>query len=151
MNIEGNGEMSKITPRDNPCYCINLRRAANTLTKFYDKAFASMNLTTNQFSLLNDIQQLQICNKSELAQYSRLDRTTIIRNLSVLREKGLIEDVIQAGSKNKVVRLTETGKSAITEGRIRWKQVQKRIDSILGGEKIKLLQQIFTDTETLDE
>ena len=143
--------MSKITPRKNTCYCINFRRAANALTKFYDKAFTDMNITTNQFSLLIDIQHLQSCNKSELAQYSRLDRTTIIRNLNVLREKGLIEDVSQTGSNNKLVQLTEKGKSAITEGLARWKQVQKRIESILGAEKIQVLRQILADTEKLDE
>ena len=143
--------MSKITPRNNTCYCINFRRAANALTKFYDRAFAIMNITTNQFSLLIDIQHLQTCNKSELAQYARLDRTTIIRNLNVLREKGLIEEVSQAGSKYKLVRLTEAGESAITEGLTRWKQVQKQIESILGAEKIQVLKQILADTETLDE
>lgn len=47
--------MPEITPRDSPCFCINARRAAQTLTRFYDQAFTPVGLTANQFSLLNDI------------------------------------------------------------------------------------------------
>ena len=32
--------MANIQPVHSPCYCINYRRAANTLTKYYDAAFA---------------------------------------------------------------------------------------------------------------
>lgn len=140
--------MPKIVPRDNPCYCINFRRAANTLTKFYDRAFASINLTTNQFSLLNDIDLLQSCNRSELAQYSRLDRTTIIRSLSVLREKGLIEDIAEAGGR--VVRLTEAGKTAIAEGMAGWEQAQRQIKSLLGPENLHVLKQMLADIDKLN-
>ena len=83
--------MANIEPVHSPCYCINYRRAANTLTKYYDAAFAPIGLTGNQFFLLNSIQQLGSCNKSELAQYTSLDRTTIIRNLDTLLKKELVE------------------------------------------------------------
>lgn len=143
--------MSKIIARDNPCYCINFRRAANTLTKFYDRVFAPLDLTTNQFSLLNDINLLGSCNKSELAQFSRQDRTTIIRSLSVLYEKGLIEDETEVGSRNRGVRLTEAGKSAIKEGMPGWKDAQKKIRAVLGNENILVLKQMFGDIEMLNE
>ena len=143
--------MSKIIARDNQCYCINFRRAANTLTKFYDRVFAPLHLTTSQFSLLNDIHLLGSCNKSELAQFSRLDRTTIIRSLSVLYEKGFIEDETEAGSRNRGVRLTEAGKSAIKEGMPGWKDAQKKIRSVLGNENILALKQVFADIEKLNE
>ncbi len=142
--------MPKKAPRDTPCYCINFRRAANALTKFYDRAFAPVNLTTNQFSLLNGIQLLRGCNKSELARFSRLDRTTIIRSLRVLREKGLIEDATEAGSRNKGIRLTEAGRKALAGGMGGWERVQKQIESKLGAEKLRVLQEILVDFATLD-
>lgn len=37
--------MANIQPVHSPCYCINYRRAANTLTKYYDAAFAPIGLT----------------------------------------------------------------------------------------------------------
>lgn len=44
--------MANIQPVHSPCCCINYRRAANTLTKYYDAAFAPIGLTGNQFFLL---------------------------------------------------------------------------------------------------
>ena len=143
--------MGKITPRDNPCYCINFRRAANTLTKFYDKAIGSIGLTINQFSLLNDINLLKSCNKSQLAQYVRLDRTTIIRSLHVLSEKGLIEEVPGVNKRNSVVQLTSTGKTFVKEGFPIWKKAQKEVMSVIGIENIALLHIILTNIELLDE
>lgn len=143
--------MEKIAPRDNPCYCINFRRVAGTLTKFYDRAFAPLGLTTNQFSLLNDIHLLGACNKSELARFSRLDRTTIIRSLRALLEKGLVEDTVDADGKIQGVRLTEDGRSAIAAGMPAWKSAQRRIRSILGEEHLAVLKQILVDVESLNE
>lgn len=140
--------MTTVAPRKNPCYCINVRRMANTLTKFYDQAFEPIGLTTNQFSLLNDIHLLDTCNKSELAHYSRLDRTTVIRSLQILREKELIEEMAPQGCG---VRLTETGRAAIAAGMSKWRETQKRIETMLGAEKLRILGQICADIETLDK
>ena len=60
--------MRDIEPRKTPCYCMNFRRIANVLTKFYDNRLASADLTANQLSLLIDIQSIEPCNRSELAR-----------------------------------------------------------------------------------
>lgn len=140
--------MPKIEPVNSPCYCINFRRAANTMTKVYDQAFAAIDLTANQFFLLVSISQLKSCNKSELAQYVRLDRTTIIRNLGVLLKKNLIEEV--PGPTNKVIQLTESGVTAITEGVVIWKQLQNSVKQILGAENIPSLWQLFENIDSLE-
>lgn len=139
--------MPKIRSRDNPCYCINFRRAANTLTKYYDQAFVPINLTTNQFSLLNDIRLLKSCNKSELAQYARLDRTTVIRSLHVLREKNLIQEVPGMNKRNRVIQLNAAGEAAIIEGLAIWEQIQNQVRLIIGEENMVALQQVFANIE----
>ncbi len=143
--------MVKIVPRDNPCYCIKLRRAANTLTKFYDQAFITLDLTTNQFSLLNDIHLLKSCNKSELAQYARLDRTTIIRNLNTLHRKKLIKEVSVMNNRNKVIQLTEIGESIRIRGLEIWKTIQKKVKLVIGEENKDILNQILNNIELLEE
>ena len=73
--------MRKPDTRQTPCHCIQVRRAAGALTKLYDKALEPVGLTVSQFSLLNDIRALGPCSKSALADYTGLERTTIIRAL----------------------------------------------------------------------
>lgn len=118
--------MANIQPVHSPCYCINYRRAANTLTKYYDAAFAPIGLTGNQFFLLNSIQQLGSCNKSELAQYTSLDRTTIIRNLDTLLKKELVEPAPGANRRNSAIQLSENGRNAFTSGRVSGKPFRIR-------------------------
>lgn len=142
--------MQKIKPEDNTCYCINFRRAANTITKFYDRAFAPLKLTTNQFSLLNDIRLLKSCNKSELAKYARLDRTTIIRSLNVLLQKNLVREVPGLNNRNKVIHLTEAGETAVMEGLDIWRLVQNRFRLILGEENESALKQLLASLELLE-
>lgn len=142
--------MSQVVQRKNSCYCVNFRRAANTLTKYYDLALAPLKLTVSQFSLLADIDHLKYCNKSELAQCARLDRTTIIRNLGVLREKGLVEELPGRDNKNKVVRLTPAGKAVFAEGLAYWEKVQADIKKVIGGESVAVLRQILSGIEGLE-
>lgn len=143
--------MPVIKPRDNPCYCINLRQAANMLTKYYDQAFEPLGITTSQFSLLDAVYLLESSNKSQLAQFTKLDRTTIIRGLHVLSKKKLIHEVSGENSRNNLIQLTKIGASTVKEGLIIWEQVQAKVKTALGEENIAILIQILSGIEVLEQ
>lgn len=142
--------MRKIIPRDPSCYCIRVRRAANALTKFYDKAFEPIQVTVSQFSLLSDIKLLKACNKSELAVYAKLDRTTIIRNLNILRERGLIAEAPGDDNRNDLIHLTQLGESTIVKGKILWEQAQAQIKATIGPDRIEDFVQTLKNIESLE-
>jgi DNA-binding MarR family transcriptional regulator len=93
-----------------------------------------INLTAAQFSLLKDIHFLKTCNKSELAICAELDRTTIIRNLNVLFEKGFIEEIPSENNRNKLIQLTEIGENIIIKGLVIWEQLQNKIKQTISGD-----------------
>ena len=142
--------MSKIIPRDIPCYCIKFRRASNILTKYYDKIFEPYNVTANQFSLLVSISILKSCNKSELAQFARLDRTTIVRSISILLEKDFIEEVLNQNKKFKEIQLTKKGETVLFEGKEKWQYAQNKVKSTIGEENIITLKQILESIDSLE-
>jgi len=142
--------MSKIIPRDIPCYCIKFRRASNILTKYYDKIFEPYNVTANQFSLLVSISILKSCNKSELAQFARLDRTTIVRSISILLEKDFIEEVLNQNKKFKEIQLTKKGETVLSEGKEKWQHAQNKVKSTIGEENIITLKQILESIDSLE-
>lgn len=143
--------MANIQPVHSPCYCINYRRAANTLTKYYDAAFAPIGLTGNQFFLLNSIQQLGSCNKSELAQYTSLDRTTIIRNLNTLEKKELVEPAPGASRRSSVIQLSETGSKAFMAGLNIWNKLQAEVQEVLGEGNLPTQWDLFHRIEALED
>ena len=143
--------MANIQPVHSPCYCINYRRAANTLTKYYDAAFAPIGLTGNQFYLLNSIQQLGSCNKSELAQYTSLDRTTIIRNLNTLEKKELVEPAPGASRRSSAIQLSETGSKAFMAGLGIWQKLQEEVQQVLGEGNLPTQWDLFHRIEALED
>ena len=142
--------MANIQPVHSPCYCINYRRAANTLTKYYDAAVAPIGLTGNQFFLLNSIQQLGSCNKSELAQYTSLDRTTIIRNLNTLEKKELVEPAPGASRRSSAIQLSETGSKAFMAGLGIWQKLQEEVQQVLGEGNLPTQWDLFHRIEALE-
>ena len=139
--------MRDIKPRKTPCYCMNFRRMANALTKYYDSMLAEVGLTANQLSLLTDIQSIEPCNRSELAKCAKVDRTTVIRNLEILRKKGLIEDVEE---KSNTVKLTELGLKTMEEGFLLWKNAQNQMREVFDPETRKVLQEAFGKVEQIE-
>lgn len=66
------------------CHCITMRRAANAITDYYDRALSETGLSTSQFSLLISLSRLGEASTSELAGYVDLERSTLVRDLRLL-------------------------------------------------------------------
>ncbi len=141
--------MNQPEPRSSPCYCIQVRRAANALTNFYDRALEPSGLTVSQFSLLNDIISLGSCNKSELARYTKLDRTTIIRNLRALQTRGLIAEIPGTDKRNRLICLTDLGKTSVEKGLLSWKEAQRQIRAAIGEEELEDFMKALENLESL--
>ncbi len=118
------------------CVCINLRRAASSVTRLYDKILAPSGLLVTQFSLLLAIDRAGEPRLGELAEAVELDRTTLTRNLRPLEREGLIE--ISAGDDPRTRRLalTQAGRGAIASARPLWAQAQEAVRSALGDEAL---------------
>ena len=130
--------------RKTSCYCINSRRLSNLITNKYDKHLQEINLTVNQYSLLVNINQLEICSVSDLAVYVGLERTTLVRTLKPLFDKKLIEDISEINQRNRQIKITQKGKEVLEKGKPPWKQAQKEIEDKIGKDNILVLSEIFS-------
>jgi len=135
--------MDQVLIRKNPCYCINLRQAANSITRYYDNVFKNLGITVTQFSLLNEIKYFGICSKSQLSEQAQLDKSTITRNLLVLKRKGFIEDIADEDSRESKIMLTCVGIKKIEEGMSFWNEAQTHFEKKIGKEKMKELRKIL--------
>lgn len=132
-----------IQRKKSPCYCINLRRLANSVTNIYDTFLKPIDLSVNQFSLLLNIDQLQICSVSDLATYIGLERTTLVRTLQPLFNRELIEDISEISTRNRKIQTTEKGKQLVVQGLPLWHEAQNMIQQKLGKEHLEVLSEIF--------
>ena len=125
------------------CYCINLRRAANTVSTLYDQFLEPVGLTVNQFSLLENLSRLGTCCVSELAAYVGLERTTLVRTLQQLIDRGLIRDTSTAGQRSRSLQLTELGEKTRKQGLPYIERAKAEMENRVGKENLSTLYTIL--------
>ena len=114
------------------CLCMNLRSAAQQLTRTYDAVLAPAGVSANQFSLLNYIRTEDSPTMKVLAEASGLDRSTLGRNLRVLEKQGLIAMQVGADARTREITLTKEGRQAIRRAAPLWQSVQDTLVDRLG-------------------
>lgn len=135
--------------RSTACYCLNVRRASNAITATYDKFLAPSGLKISQYSLLRHIKYLNPVSVTDLAINLKLDRTTLVRNLRPLEEKGLIADVSHKGSRNRQLMLTETGVDTLIKADLHWQEAQDYMERYLGSETLFSLIEVLSKVGVL--
>ena len=73
------------------CAGFNLRRASRAVTQHFDHALAPIGLRATQFTLLGALALAAPVSTNELARGLVMDRTTLTRNLRLLRDAGLVQ------------------------------------------------------------
>lgn len=141
-------DLSQIEKKKAKCYCINIRRAANAVTAYYDNILKPLDITITQYSMLSSIYTLKACNTSDLAAHMGLDRTSMVRNLKVLVKKELVVVTVE-NQRKKTNSLSKTGKDTLEKARSLWDNAQKEIDEYLGAENIQKLLEITQKLEEL--
>lgn len=121
------------------CVCIRLRRAANTLTGFYDAGLKEAGITVNQFSALAHLKKLKSASVSELAKNMRLERSTLVRNLRPLRKNGCVKDISKNSERNRRLVLTPLGEELLEKAEPLWIKAQEAVRELLGETEIEQL------------
>lgn len=114
------------------CAGFNLRRASRAVTQHFDHALAPVGLRTTQFTLLAALALAGPVSTNELALGLVVDRTTLTRNLRLLREAGLVERQRSATGREIRFVLSETGREALARAIPVWQAAQHGIEQAFG-------------------
>lgn len=121
---------------DIPCLCINVRRAANAITAFYDNAMAQTGITVPQYSLMSNLQKMGSANISALADKVHLERSTLLRNLKPLKAAGYIVDNAKKGARDACLSLTTKGIDIVITASPFWEKAQNEVRATIGEKDI---------------
>ncbi len=121
------------------CTCFNLRKATRAVTQLYDDILRPSGLRATQFNLLSVIWIMGTVSITRLAEQAVIDRTTLARNLDLLKKQGLVR--IQAGEDARVreVSLTPTGHDSVMAAFPHWKKAQVLVTKNLGAGRVDRL------------
>jgi DNA-binding MarR family transcriptional regulator len=131
------------------CACTRGRRAARSLTNFYDDALAPVGLKITQFSVLRTIERMGPISISGLASEMALDRSTLGRNLGILQRQGLITLTAGDDLRERTVWLASRARTLLNKALPLWERAQARVDQLLGPEGVATLFTLLSKFEDL--
>lgn len=136
------------------CAGFHLRRASRAVTQHFDHALAPVGLRTTQFTLLGALALGGPVPINQLSMALVMDRTTLTRNLSVLRDAGLVRAARSRAGRMVRYELTETGRETLARAIPHWRQAQDGIEAAFGAERwpgmVSELYRLVSGTLALD-
>jgi DNA-binding MarR family transcriptional regulator len=117
------------------CAVHNLRRAARIVTSLFDDALAPSRLKATQLDVLITVWRSEGMTLSRIAQLLAMDRTTLARNLDVLRRRGLITITPGVDRRARRIGLTAEGRIALEAALPLWERAQTSVVTALGGSR----------------
>ena len=139
----------KAKPDSEKCYCIGFRRAARAVTAYYDHTMLQSGITINQYALLINLLRTAPCSTTSLAKTMKLERTTLVRNIRPLVEKGLIKDLAKEGGRDRQLIVTRKGNEILEAARKLWKKAQAGLKTHIGEDSFKKLMNTIAGLEKL--
>jgi DNA-binding MarR family transcriptional regulator len=133
----------------NKCACIRVRRASRSLTDLYDEALWPVGLKITQFSLLRTVARMEPVNISSLADAMALDRSTLGRNLGVLKRRGLVGVSDGTDLRERTVTLTARATRLLKRAVPLWEEAQERVSAVLGKSGASTLFALLAKLEAL--
>lgn len=109
------------------------------MTRVYDEAFRPMGYRATQIAILRASSCCGPVTLSELAEETVTDRTTLTRNLRLLRGKGLIRVERGADRREQRVCATEQGEAVLRKAAGPWREAQRRMVKQAGQARLKRL------------
>ena len=114
------------------CAALRARMAARKLTRTYDKALKPAGLKITQFTLLIAVEEGSAKSLTALADMLALERSSLVRNVKLLEDDGLIEAAPSGEGRSLGLKLTKAGRKKLTQALPLWREAQTHVESALG-------------------
>ena len=114
------------------CAALRARMAARKLTRAYDKALRPVGLKITQFTLLVAVEEGSVKSLTALADMLALERSSLVRNVKLLEDEGLIEAAPSGEGRSLGLRLNKQGRKKLTQALPLWRKAQDEVEGALG-------------------
>jgi len=113
------------------CACATIRRASRAVTQLYDMWLREYGIEGPQFALLTLLERVGAANQTTMGQRLDLDKTTLSRNLKLLKQRGWIDVAPGTDARERRVALTADGRRLLAAARPAWRKAQSHLRSAL--------------------
>jgi DNA-binding MarR family transcriptional regulator len=135
------------------CNCEALKRASRRVSLIYDRELALFDVTSGQYAILDKVRRADdtLLTVGELAKILVMDRTALSHTLRPLERDGLLE--MQEGpidKRQKMIRLTRTGRDRLEAASAGWGRAQSIIDASIGEENARAMRALVGFLERIE-
>ncbi len=144
---------SSLPKRTDERYCLNanLRKASRVITLFYAQALSDSELQGTQFTLLSTVAGFGEVTVGDLGEFLVMDQTTVTRSVGLLKKAGYVAMTQGKDRRQRIMRLTKKGESALKAAYPMWLEAQNRVWEKLGDEKVSQLLDISEKITALEK
>jgi DNA-binding MarR family transcriptional regulator len=123
---------AEVIARD--CIAVRVRALNRAVTALYDDALRPHGLRVGQLNLLVAVARMGTARPGDLCLVLRMDKSTLSRDVEVLRRNGWLEVDDSRGGRARPLRLTAAGQSLLESILPAWRLAQARALALLGDE-----------------
>jgi DNA-binding MarR family transcriptional regulator len=122
------------------CTCASVRQAARAVTQFFEEVLSPSGVTISQFIILRTIHQLAPVSQCRLSEKMVIATETLSRRLALMRRLGWLEIQPGRNRRERLYRLTESGKKKFENALPFCARAQKRLEKTMGRENLLRVQ-----------
>jgi DNA-binding MarR family transcriptional regulator len=107
------------------CHCANIRWISREVSRFYNDLVGQSGLKPTQYALLNFLKLYGPLTMYGLSRVSRLERTTLVRNLKPLQSEGFACMYASDAKAANLIALTDKGRKILETADPLWDKAQE--------------------------
>jgi DNA-binding MarR family transcriptional regulator len=132
---------AEVVARD--CIAVRVRALNRAVTALYDDALRGHGLRVGQLNLLAATACFGTARPSDLCRVLRMEKSTLSRDVEVMRRNGWVEVDDSGGGRARPLRLTPDGEALLEAVLPAWREAQVRAKTLIGDDGIAALARVF--------
>ena len=114
------------------CIAVRLRALNRAVSALYDEALRPHGLRVGQLNLLVAIARMGVARPSDVCRVLQMDKSTLSRDVEVMRRNGWLEVDDSAGGRARPLRVTAEGQALLEAVLPAWRRAQEKAEALLG-------------------
>jgi DNA-binding MarR family transcriptional regulator len=127
------------------CIAVRVRLINRVVSAIYDEALRPHGLRVSQGNILVVVANKGSARPSEISRLLRLEKSTLSRDVEVMKRNGWLESDPPEGGRNQSLRLTEAGVDLLAKTLPAWEAAQAEATRLLGDDGVAAIRQMAAD------
>ena len=127
------------------CIAVRVRLINRVITALYDEALRPHGLRVSQGNILVAVARRGEARPAEIGRMLRIERSTLSRDVEVMKRAGWLESDPPGGGRSQVLRVTPEGRRLLADAQPAWEKAQVEARQLLGDAGVDTIRRIASE------